>query len=86
MLLAEKYATADLNAALSYAKNEGRELERKLLTYEVVRDGELSPEKGAKRLGITVEELKQDRSRLAVNENIENDCSFVRAMGYAHGP
>lgn len=60
MLLAEKYATADLNAALAYSKNEGRELERKLLTYEYVSEGDISPEKAAKRLDITVEELRRN--------------------------
>ena len=38
----------------------GRELERKQLTYEYVSEGDLSLEKGAKRLGITVEELKRN--------------------------
>lgn len=45
---------------LEQGETRGRELERKLITYEEVRDGDILPEKGAKRLGITVEELKRN--------------------------
>ncbi|MCQ2497090.1 MAG: hypothetical protein MJ131_10930, partial [Lachnospiraceae bacterium] len=33
---------------------------RKLAIYEAVKDGDMAVEKGAKRLGITVEELKRN--------------------------
>ena len=38
----------------------GEERGRKSLTYEYVSEGDISPEKAGKRLGITVEELKRN--------------------------
>ena len=54
MLLAEKYAVADLNAIKSYERRE----ERKQTIYKLVSSGELSIDAGAKHLGISVDDLK----------------------------
>ena len=44
------------------AKEEGREEGRTLEIYSMVQDGDISPERGARRLGITVEVLKDRMS------------------------
>lgn len=54
MLLAEKYAVADFNAVKSYERKE----ERKQTIYKLVSSGELSIDAGAKYLGISVDDLK----------------------------
>ena len=43
----------------------GRDEERKETIYSLVSEGDLSPEKGAKKLGISVEQLKHDMSAWA---------------------
>lgn len=39
--------------------NEGRKEGGNIMVYVMVQDGDITPEKGANRLGITVEELKK---------------------------
>ena len=43
----------------------GRDEERKETIYSLVSEGDLSPEKGAQKLGISVEQLKHDMSAWA---------------------
>ena len=54
MMLSEKYAAADLNAIKSYERNEGRTE----MVYRLVSEKEITPEKGAMTLEISVEDLK----------------------------
>ena len=66
MLLAEKYAVADLNAVKSYERKKGIEEGEekgvkkgaKQTIYKLVSSGELSIDAGAKHLGISVDDLK----------------------------
>ena len=70
MMLSEKYAAADLNAIKSYERNEGyaEGLAEGLakghaeggqeMIYRLVSEKEITPEKGAKTLEISVEDLK----------------------------
>ena len=43
----------------------GRDEERKETIYGLVSEGDISPEKGAQKLGISVEQLKHDMSAWA---------------------
>jgi len=54
------YAAGLLSKGEARGEAKGEEHGRKLAIYEAVYDGDLSFEKGAKRLGITVEELKRN--------------------------
>ena len=62
MLLAEKYAVADFNAVKSYERKkgieEGEEKGANQTIYKLVSSGELSIDAGAKYLGISVDDLK----------------------------
>ena len=53
-MLSEKYAVADFNAVKSYERNEGRAE----MVYQFVSERSITPEKGAKTLEISVEDLK----------------------------
>ena len=54
------YAAGLLAKGEARGEARGEEKGRKLLTYEYVSEGDISPEKAAKRLGITVEELRRN--------------------------
>lgn len=56
MMLAEKYAVADYNAALSYAREDGS---MKML-YDLVESGDLPIEKAANKAGVTVEQFRNN--------------------------
>ncbi len=56
MLLAEKYAVADFNAAVSYAEEKGA---MKTL-YELVESGDISIERGAAKANLSVEQFKKN--------------------------
>ena len=61
-MLSEKYAAADLNAIKSYERNEGHAKGLaeggQDMIYRLVSEKEITPEKGAKTLEISVEDLK----------------------------
>ena len=65
MSLSDKYYYADLNAARSYARREGREE----TVFQLIAANDLSPEAGARFLGISAEEL--NRKMLDNNESLE---------------
>lgn len=56
MLLAEKYAEMDRNTLIREAEKKGGNM----MVYEMVQDGDVTPEKGAKRLNISVTQLKSN--------------------------
>ena len=60
MLLAEKYAEADFNARIDYERNQST---LKLL-YELVRDGDMTVQKAAKKANVTVEDFERNMTLL----------------------
>lgn len=52
----------EIEAAREEAWEEGREKGITEMIYSLVSEGDISPEKGAQKLGISVEQLKHDMS------------------------
>lgn len=59
MLLAERYASADLRAMRSYERNEGIREGKDEAFYTLVQDGILSVETGAEYAGVSVPEFEK---------------------------
>ena len=55
----------EIEAARKKAWEEGREKGITEMIYSLVSEGDISPEKGAQKLGISVEQLKHDMSAWA---------------------
>ena len=62
------------------AKEEGREEGRTLEIYSMVQDGDISPERGARRLGITVEVLKD---RMSASGDLYSKDMIQKIEGYS---
>ena len=64
MLLAEKYNEADINARIDYERNQST---LKLL-YELVRDGDMTIQKAAKKANVTVEDFERNMMLLGYKQ------------------
>ena len=56
----EEYIDMVKAEGIEIGKTEGIEIGKKQLILEMISDGVITPEEGAKRLGIAVDELKQN--------------------------
>ena len=52
----------EIEAARKKAREEARKRGMTEMIYSLVSEGDISPEKGAQKLGISVEQLKHDMS------------------------
>ena len=55
----------EIEAARKKAREEARKRGMTEMIYSLVSEGDISPEKGAQKLGISVEQLKHDMSAWA---------------------
>ncbi len=80
MLLTEKYAVSDFNAAVSYAEEKGA---MKTL-YELVEPGDISIERGAAKANLSVEQFKKNMILAGYKirrSDGEKEGNFVFIMG-----